>query len=93
MQKEDLVLAQEEDLLLLQEEDPLLAQEEDLLPAQEEDKEQSTEKPKLVEKHFSPELSRNLWGVICYHHWYPRAGLEGREKTNFSKKVLRLKKM
>ena len=41
-------------------------------------------------------LPRNvwdLWGVICYHHWYPRAGLEGREKSYFSKKVLRLKKM
>ena len=51
------------------------------------------EKLKMVKKHFFPELSGDLWGVICYHHWYPRAGLEGREKTYFSKKKLRLKKM
>ena len=51
------------------------------------------EKLKMVKKHFFPELSGDLWGVICYHHWYPRAGLEGREKSYFSKKVLRLKKM
>ena len=72
--------------------DPLLAQE-DLLLAQEEDKKWSPEKLKMVKKHFFPELSGDLWGVICYHHWYPRAGLEGREKSYFSKKVLRLKKM
>ena len=46
-----------------------------------------------VKKHFFPELSGDLWGVICYHHWYPRAGLEGRENSYFSKKVLSLKKM
>ena len=51
------------------------------------------EKLKMVKKHFFPELSGDLWGVICYHHWYPRAGLEGREKSYFSKKVWRLKKM
>ena len=51
------------------------------------------EKLKMVKKHFFPKMFGDLWGVICYHHWYPRAGLEGREKTNFSKKVLRLKKM
>ena len=39
------------------------------------------------------ELFGDLWGVICYHHWYPRAGLEGPEKSYFSKKVLKLKKM
>ena len=44
------------------------------------------EKLKMVKKHFFPELSRDRWGVICYHHWYPRAGLEGREKSDFSKK-------
>ena len=73
--------------------DPLLAQEDLLLLAQEENKKWSPEKLKMVEKHFFPELSGDLWGVICYHHWYPRAGLEGREKSYFSKKVLRLKKM
>ena len=51
------------------------------------------EKLKMVKKHFFPELSGDLWGVICYHHWYLRAGLEGREKSYFSKKVLRSKKM
>ena len=51
------------------------------------------EKLKMVKKHFFPEMFGDLWGVICYHHWYPRAGLEGREKSYFSKKVLRLKKM
>ena len=71
----------------------LLVQEEDLLLAQEEAKEWSPEKLKMVKKHFFPELSGDLWGVICYHHWYPRAGLEGREKSHFSKKVLRSKKM
>ena len=44
------------------------------------------EKLKMVKKHFSPEMFGDLWGVICYHHWYPRAGLEGREKSYFSKK-------
>ena len=72
---------------------PASVQEEDLLLVQEEDKEWSPEKLKMVKKHFFPELSGDLWGVICYHHWYPRAGLEGREKSYFSKKVLRLKKM
>ena len=43
------------------------------------------EKLKMVKKHFFPEMFGDLWGVICYHHWCPRAGLEGREK--------RLKKM
>ena len=75
MKEEDLLLAQEEDLLLVQEEDPLLAQEED--------KEWSPEKLKMVKKHFFPELSRDLWGVICYRHWYLRAGLEGPEKSFF----------
>ena len=49
----------------------------------------SSEKLKMVKKYFSPELSGDLWGVICYHHWYPRAGLEGGEKEYFSKEVLR----
>ena len=43
-------------------------------------------------KHFFPKMFGDLWGVICYHHWYPRAGLEGREKSYFSKKVSRSKK-
>ena len=51
------------------------------------------EKLKMVKKDFFPEMFGDLWGVICYHHWYPRAGLEGREKSYFSKKVLRLKMM
>ena len=50
------------------------------------------EKLKMVKKHFFPELSGDLWGVICYHHWYPRAGLEGREKSHFSKKSFEGKK-
>ena len=57
--------------------------EEDLLLAQEEDKEWSPEKLKMVKKHFFPELSGDLWGVTCYHHWYLRAGLEGPEKRFF----------
>ena len=55
---------------------------------QEEDKEWSPKNLKMAKKK-----SGDLWGVICYHHWYLRAGLEGREKSYFSKKVLRLKKM
>ena len=51
------------------------------------------EKLKVVEKHFFLEMIGDLWGVICYHHWYPSAGLEGREKSYFSKKVLRSEKM
>ena len=51
------------------------------------------EKLKMVKKHFFPEMFGDLWGVICYHHWYPRAGLEGREKSYFSKKVVRFKIM
>ena len=51
------------------------------------------EKLKMVKTRFSPELSGDLWAVICFQHWYPRAGLEGREKSYFSKKVLRFKKM
>ena len=78
-----LPLVQKEDLLLVQEEDLLLAQEEDLLSAQEEDKEWSPERSKMVKKHFFPELSGDLWDVICYHHWYLRAGLEGPEKCFF----------
>ena len=42
---------------------------------------------------FPTNVRGPLGGVICYHHWYPRAGLEVREKSYFSKKVLRLKKM
>ena len=57
------------------------------------DKKWRPEKLKMVKKHFFPELSGGLWGVICYHHWYPRAGLEGREKSYFSNKVLRFKMM
>ena len=38
------------------------------------------EKLKMVEKHFFPEMFGDLWGVICYHHWYPRAGLQGQKK-------------
>ena len=68
---------QEEDLLLMQEE---------------EDKEWSPEKLKMVKKHFFPELSGDLWGVICYHHWYPSAGLKGPEKSYFSKKRFEVKK-
>ena len=49
------------------------------------------EKLKMVKKHFFPEMFGDLWGVICYHHWYPRAGLEGREKSYFKKR--RSKKM
>ena len=61
-----LLVQDEEDLLLAQEEDLLLAQEEDLLRlAQEEDKEWSPEKSKMIKKHFFPELSGDLWGVIC----------------------------
>ena len=41
------------------------------------------EKLKMVKKHFFPELSGDLWGVICYHHWYPRAGLAGPENSFF----------
>ena len=67
-------------------------QEEDLLLAQEEAKEWSPEKSKMVKNHFFPELSGDLWGVICYHHWYPRAGLEGREKSYFSPKKNEIKK-
>ena len=65
-------------LLLVQEVDLLLVQEKDLLLVQEEEaKEWSPDKLKMIKKHVVPELSGDLYGVICYHHWYPRAGLEG----------------
>ena len=51
------------------------------------------EKLKMVKQHFFPEMFGDLWGVICYHHWYPRAGLEAPEKSYFSQKALRFKKM
>ena len=73
-------------------EDRLLVQEENLL-VQEEDKEWSPEKLKMVRKRFFPELSGDLWGVICYHHWYLRAGLEGPEKSFFSSCKMRFKMM
>ena len=76
----------------MQEEDLLLAQEEDLHLAQEQAEEWSPEKLKMLKKHFFPESSRDLWGVICYHHWYLRAGLEP-IKEYLSKKLLRLKIM
>ena len=76
---------QEEDLLLAQEED-LLEQEGNLLLVQDEDKEWSPEKLKMFKKQFFPELSGDLWGVICYHHWYLRAGLEAQKNHIFQKK-------
>ena len=51
------------------------------------------EKLKMVKKHFFPELSGDLWGVICYHHWYLRAGLEGPEASFFSSCRMRFKMM
>ena len=51
------------------------------------------EKLKMVKKDLFPEMFGDLWGVICHHHWYPRAGLEGREKSYFSKKSFEVKKM
>ena len=50
---------------------------------QDEDEDWSPEKLKMVKIYFFPKLSRDLWGVICYHHWYLRAGLEGPEKDFF----------
>ena len=50
------------------------------------------EKLKMVNKHCPPELSGELWGVICYYHWYLRAGLEGREKLYFFQKSFEVKK-
>ena len=35
----------------------------------------------MVKKHFFPEMFGDLWGVICYHYWYLREGLEGQKKT------------
>ena len=75
------VLVQEENLLLVQDGDPLLVQEEGFLLVHEKDKEWSPEKLKMARKHFFPELSGDLWGVICYHHWYLRAGLEAQKKS------------
>ena len=49
-------------------------------------KKRRPEKLKMAKKHFFPEMFGDLWGVICYHHWYPRAGLEAPEKSYFSKK-------
>ena len=43
------------------------------------------EKLKMVKRHFFPEMFGDLWGAICYHHWYPRAGLEPQKKTYFQK--------
>ena len=56
-------------------------------------KKRRQEKLKMVKKHFFPELSGDLWGVICYHHWYLRAGLEGPEKSVFSSCKMRVKMM
>ena len=79
--QEDLLPVQEEDLLLVQEEDILLVQEENPLLEQDENNEKHPEKLKMVQKLFLLELSEDLWGVICYHHWYLRAGLEAQKKT------------
>ena len=51
----------------------------------------ASQSQKWSKKHFFPELSGDLWGVICYHHWYPRAGLEGPEKKFFRDARWRLK--
>ena len=57
------------------------------------DENQKVVTKKIRYKTFSPELSGDLWGVICYHHWYPRAGLEGPEKSVFSSCRMRFKMM
>jgi hypothetical protein len=51
------------------------------------DEEWSPEKSKMVKTHFFLELSRDLWGVTCYHHWYLRADLKPQEETYFSKSL------
>ena len=50
------------------------------------------EKLKMVKKHFFPEMFGDLWGVICYHHWYLRAGLEP-EKSFFPRCKMPFKMM
>ena len=37
-------------------------------------------------------MSGDLWGVVCYHHWYLRAGLEA-QRRYFPIKVFNLKVM
>ena len=49
------------------------------------------EKLEMIKNYFFSELSGDLWGVICYHHWYLRAGLEPQEKNVFFKKFGGLK--
>ena len=63
------------------------------IEGQDEGQKVATRKVEDGQKTLFQKMFGDLWGVICYHHWYPRAGLEGREKSYFSKKVLRLKKM
>ena len=36
-----------------------------------------TGKVEAGQKTFLPEMLGELWGVLCYHQWYRRAGLEG----------------
>ena len=52
----------------------------------------SSEKLKMVKKHFFPKMFGDLWGVICYHHWYSKAGLEGPKKIIFFKNSFEVKK-
>ena len=48
------------------------------------------EKLKMVKKHFFPELSGDLWVVICYHHWHLRTGLEAYKNQIFQKQSLEI---
>ena len=45
------------------------------------------------QKHFSPEVSRDLWGVICFHHWYLRTSLEGQGEKFFPRCKMTFKMM
>ena len=56
------------------------------IEGQDEGQKVATRKVENGQKTLFPENVWGPWGVICYHHWYPRAGLEGREKSYFSKK-------
>ena len=64
------------------------------IEGQDEGQKVATRKVEDGQKTLFPEMFGDLWGVICYHHWYPRAGLEyrGSGKIIFFKKSFEIKK-
>ena len=64
------------------------------IEGQDEGQKVATRKVEDGQKNLFLEMLGDLWGVICYHHWYLRASLEAQNKKKyFSEKVSRSKKM